>query len=69
MKRILSPRGVALSLALILVLAACGGSSSPAMAPDFLLQDVNLNSPTTGQDVSPRDYVGSVSGYYFGAAT
>lgn len=57
-------------LALLLVLAACGGgSSSPTPAPDFLLLDVNPNSPTTGQDVSPRDYVGSVSGYYFGSAT
>jgi hypothetical protein len=54
----------------LLLAAACGGSSSgPAMVPDFLLQDVNPNSPTGTQNVSPRDYVGYVSAYYFGAAT
>ena len=58
-----------LPLALLLV-AACGGESSgPTIIPDFVLQDVNPNSPTTGQDVSPRDYLGTTSGYYFGAAT
>jgi hypothetical protein len=58
-----------ISLALLLA-AACGGSSSgPAMVPDFLLLDVNPNSPTASQNVSPRDYVGYVSAYYFGAAT
>lgn len=56
---------------LLVVVAACGGSgsSAPAPAPDFLLQDVNPNSPTSGQNVSPRGYIGNVSGYYFGAAT
>jgi hypothetical protein len=39
------------------------------LAPDFLLVDVSPTSTTSGQDVSPRDYVGQVSGYYFGAAT
>lgn len=56
---------------LLVVVAACGGSgsSAPAVAPDFLLQDVNPNSPTSAMSVSPRDYIGNVSGYYFGAAT
>jgi hypothetical protein len=56
----------------LLVTAACGGSSgtpAPELAPDFLLQDVNPNSPTSGQNVSPRGYIGNASGYYFGAAT
>ncbi|HEX5135579.1 MAG TPA: hypothetical protein VFY93_01275 [Planctomycetota bacterium] len=44
-----------------------GGPAEPA--PDFSVLDVNPNSPTTSQNVSPRDYIGSVSGYYFGAAT
>jgi hypothetical protein len=59
-----------LPLALLLV-AACGGggSSTPVIAPDFLLVDVNPNSATTGQNVSPRGYIGNASGYYFGAAT
>ncbi|MFI5402075.1 MAG: hypothetical protein ACHQ1G_03990, partial [Planctomycetota bacterium] len=60
-----------LPLALLLA-AACGGgggSSTPVIAPDFLLVDVNPNSPTTGQNLSPRGYIGNASGYYFGAAT
>jgi hypothetical protein len=57
-------------LPIALLLAACSGSSSgPELVPDFLLADVNPNSPTGGQDVSPRDYVGLTSAYYFGAAT
>jgi hypothetical protein len=55
---------------LLALLAACaGGGSDPVVMPDFLLSDVNTNSPTGGQMVSPRDYIGNVSGYYFGAAT
>ena len=64
------------SLALFLALAACGGSSTNAppgdvgvLAPDFALTDVNAASPTATQDVSPRDYVGKVSAWYFGHAT
>ncbi len=55
----------------LLLAGACGGggSSGPALAPDFLLQDVNPNSTTSGLDVSPRDYLGNTSAYYFGAAT
>jgi len=56
----------------LLLAAACGGgggTSGPVLAPDFQLQDVNPNSTTTGQDVSPRDYLGTTSAYYFGAAT
>ena len=60
-----------LPLALLFV-AACGGgggSSGPVKVPDFLIQDVNPNSPTATQNVSPRDYLGYASAYYFGAAT
>lgn len=59
----------ALPLFLLLVAACGGGSSAEILAPDFLLQDVNPNSPTSGMNVSPRNYVGNASGYYFGAAT
>lgn len=38
-------------------------------APDFTLPDVNPNSPRFGQEVSPRDYLEQVSGWYFGHAT
>ncbi|MBM3832261.1 MAG: hypothetical protein FJ403_03085 [Verrucomicrobia bacterium] len=44
----------------------------PALAsepvPDFKLVDVNSNSARGMSEVSPRDYVLQVSGYYFGAA-
>jgi hypothetical protein len=61
------------SLALLLLLgAACSsGSGEPQsqVVTDFLLLDVNQTSPTNDLDVSPRDYVGNVSAWYFGAAT
>jgi hypothetical protein len=44
-----------------------GGPAQPV--PDFLVKDMNPASPTADEDVSPRDYLGKVSGYYFGAAT
>ena len=36
---------------------------------DFSLPDVNSTSATFGQDVSPSDYLGQVSAWYFGHAT
>gem|GEM_PF-3123140 len=36
---------------------------------DFRLLDVNTASPTYNTEVSPRDYIGKVSGWYFGRAT
>ena len=35
---------------------------------DFGLPDVNPTSDTNATTVSPRDYMGTVSGYYFGHA-
>ena len=37
--------------------------------PDFSLVDVNPNSATYNQNVSPRDYLGQTSAWYFGHAT
>ena len=37
--------------------------------PDFALPDVNANSARFQQSVSPRDYVGQVSAWYFGNST
>jgi hypothetical protein len=37
--------------------------------PDFGLMDLNPTSPTYNQSVSPRDYLGEVSAWYFGHAT
>lgn len=44
------------------------GTENPVMA-DFSLLDVNPNSATTGSNLSPRQYLGQVSAWYFGAAT
>ncbi len=37
--------------------------------PDFSLIDVNTTSPTYMQAVSPRQFMGQVSGWYFGHST
>jgi hypothetical protein len=37
--------------------------------PAFSLEDVNPSSPGHGKRVSPNDYAGSVSAWYFSAAT
>jgi hypothetical protein len=39
-----------------------------APMPDFALIDVNANSATYNQGISPRDYLEQVSGWYFGEA-
>jgi hypothetical protein len=39
------------------------------VAPDFQLVDVNATSPTYNETVSPRDFLGQVSAWYFGHAT
>lgn len=36
--------------------------------PDFSLEDVNTTSATHGQSVSPADYAGMASAWYFGHA-
>ncbi len=47
-----------------------GGTTIDAeAAPEFLLTDVNPTSSTYQQLVSPRDFVGQVSGWYFGQAS
>ena len=38
-------------------------------APDFALLDVNPSSPRFGESVSPRDYLGTISAWFFGWAT
>ncbi|MFT4624981.1 MAG: hypothetical protein ACI8PZ_003647 [Myxococcota bacterium] len=42
---------------------------SPDAKPDFHIFDVNDTSPTFDTEVSPRDYLEKVSGWYFGHAT
>ena len=44
-------------------------SPSPLFVePDFALADVNPNSATHDQDVSPRACIGRISAWYFGSA-
>jgi hypothetical protein len=45
------------------------GPDEEQVVPDFSLLDVNENSERKGQLVSPRDYRGQVSLWYFGHAT
>jgi len=46
-----------------------GGGMIPVLVPDFAILDVNPNSLTSGQLVSPRDHLGRVSAWYFGHST
>lgn len=48
---------------------AGGGGAAPVLIADFALEDVNASSPTFGTQVSPRDYLEQVSGWFFGEAT
>ncbi len=63
-------RPLAGAFAALLVLSA-GTSAAIAgqIMPDFELPDVNSTSSTYNQLVSPRDYIGSASAWYFGHAT
>lgn len=73
--RAVPTRGPLLVL-LFFLLGGCNGDkpSKPidtpsGVVPDFRLQDVNPNSPTHGDTISPRNYLGQISGWYFGHAT
>jgi len=65
----------ALALAACVVLIGCGHEQPlqplplATQAPDFSLPDVNPNSASAGQQVTPRAQIGSVSAWYFGHAT
>jgi len=69
----------AIALLAICVIAVAGcGKDDPAplvpmavgtLAPDFTLTDVNPNSSSYNQPVSPRSQLGKVSAWYFGHAT
>jgi hypothetical protein len=42
---------------------------SEAAVPDFSVPDVNAQSPRYAENVSPRDYLGHISAWYFGHST
>ena len=46
-----------------------GGGPGLGAVPDFNLKDVNPNSVTANQTISPRNYLDQVSAWYFGQAT
>ena len=46
-----------------------GSTTAATAVPDFELPDVNPNSPSLDENISPRDLMGQVSGWYFIKAT
>lgn len=46
-----------------------GGDGAVAVVPDFSLVDENPASSLYQKKVSPRDYLGQISAWYFGHAT
>jgi hypothetical protein len=71
MKRLIGLVGIAAVTAFLV--AGCNDTESngplQGVAPDFSLKDVNPNSATHDSTISPRDYLGKVSAWYFGHAT
>jgi len=71
--------GFLLAAAAVAMLAgSCSHSSRSPMAPadpadsvmgDFSLVDVNPSSATAGDSISPRQFLGKISAWYFGHAT
>ena len=66
------------ALLVAFVFAGCGKdkTTGPPDEPpvdnrvsDFSLPDVNPTSASFGSDVSPRDFEGAISAWYFGHAT
>lgn len=65
--------------AIVMLLALGCGDDKPTepgddldptgQVPNFAILDVNPNSATSNQSVSPRNYVSKVSAWYFGHAT
>ena len=71
-------RTAVLLAAVPFVLPACGGGCCdgpagagplPQTAPAFSLEDVNDTSHTHQETLSPRDYMGWISVWYFGHST
>ena len=58
-------------LPILAMTAGCSPGADSGAAPelglvaDFLLEDLNPTSPRSGDAISPRDYLGEVSGWYF----
>ena len=52
-----------------LLVAGCSGGGDPSPVPDFALQDVNPNSASYLETVSPRDHMQHATAWYFGTST
>ena len=50
-------------------MAGAGGGMSAVPKPDFKLIDTNPNSPTFNAEVSPSQFLGKISAWYFGHGT
>ena len=46
-----------------------GGDLGREAMPDFSVVDVNANSARYQEAISPRDYTGRISAWYFGHST
>lgn len=59
------------AFAAAVLLPACGGGGGgggvpvPSPQPDFSIVDTNAASTTFNQNVSPRQFMGKISAYYF----
>ena len=67
-------RRLAAAILVVAAASSCGHRSNPntpGMEPaaDFALTDVNPNSSTASQKVSPRQFQGKISAWNFGHAT
>jgi hypothetical protein len=52
-----------------LTTVTAGAEGEGELVADFSLTDVNPNSATYNEPVSPRDYLGQLSAWYFGHGT
>jgi hypothetical protein len=50
----------------IAAIVSTAEAENSSVISDFSLVDVNVNSATHAQSLSPRDYLNQVSAYYFG---
>ena len=69
MKTSASRISLAVLLAALLYVPACSSDNAPARVVEFLLPDINPDSPTYDSDIGPRDQIGFTCAWYFGAAT
>ena len=55
-----------ISAVCLVVLSGCSTDSLGMIMPEFNLVDTNPNSQQFEQEINPTDYLGSITGWYFG---